>query len=74
MISFFDKIVNQRVYKSVYGRNAKITIKEDIVEVTTANMKIIHNKETGIKIEEMIYNANEVTIYIFDEEVTNSYK
>lgn len=62
----FKKLILNSTYKYVYGKKAKVVINEDTVEVFIGNKKVIHNKDNNMKVEEYLYNSNEVTLIKYD--------
>lgn len=68
MKRIISNVFNKRLYKKVYGNKAKVNIGEDFTEVSIGNRKIIHETDTGKKIEETIYDSNEVRVVKYDSE------
>lgn len=67
-MSFFSDFLLKQSYKSVYGSKAIVKIDDDNIEVLSGNRKIIHNKETSIKMVETFYDNNTVRIVKYDSE------
>lgn len=67
-MSLFSDFLLKQSYKSVYGNKAIVKIGDDNIEVLSGNRKVIHNKETSIKMLETFYDDNKVRIVKYDSE------
>jgi len=67
MLTFFSKLLLKSTYKSVYGDNAIINISDNTVEVVCGNRKIVHDKNTTIKIEETVCENNTIKIIKYND-------
>lgn len=67
MLTFFSKLLLKSTYKSVYGDKAIINISDNTVEVVCGNRKIVHDKNTTIKIEETVCENNTIKIIKYND-------